>query len=194
MGTSKQHMKIRQPRNYDFRVSQFNIPRSQSGNDHEMTDDFSTWPSLRLANCTHNDRQLEQLRANSVKWRLLQNLATTAKWQARSSTIAAKICMRFCIALQLLSAQVPLGSFWQKILRVGSIEATIQKALKPSKAGNREADLERVVLACRTGNIEANAVYRGRSYKRIVQEVMIITNEVNIQKVVVSRQYGDYAC
>ena len=29
-GTSKQHMKLQQPRNYDFRVSQFDPPRSQS--------------------------------------------------------------------------------------------------------------------------------------------------------------------
>ena len=36
-GTSKQHMKLQQPRNYDFRVSQFDPPRSQSSNDREMT-------------------------------------------------------------------------------------------------------------------------------------------------------------
>ena len=35
--TSKQHMKLQQPRNYDFRVSQFALPRSRSGNDREMT-------------------------------------------------------------------------------------------------------------------------------------------------------------
>ena len=55
-GTSKQHMKLQQPRNYDFRVSQFDPPSSRSGNDREM-DDFSSWPSLRGEYYTHNDRQ-----------------------------------------------------------------------------------------------------------------------------------------
>ena len=36
-GTSKQHVKLQQPRNYDCRVSQFNLPTPQSGNDREMT-------------------------------------------------------------------------------------------------------------------------------------------------------------
>ena len=36
-GTSKQHMKLQQPRNYDFRVSQFDPPKSQSSNDRETT-------------------------------------------------------------------------------------------------------------------------------------------------------------
>ena len=33
---SKQHVKLQQPQNYDFQVSQFNL-RSQSGNGREMT-------------------------------------------------------------------------------------------------------------------------------------------------------------
>ena len=36
-GTSKQHTKLQQPRNYDFRVSQFDPLRSQSSNDRETT-------------------------------------------------------------------------------------------------------------------------------------------------------------
>ena len=36
-GASKQHLKLQQPRNYDFRVSLFNLPRSRIGNDREMT-------------------------------------------------------------------------------------------------------------------------------------------------------------
>ena len=36
-GTSKQHMKLQQPQNYDFRVSQFDPPRSRSGHDRETT-------------------------------------------------------------------------------------------------------------------------------------------------------------
>ena len=36
-GASKQRMKLQQPRNYDFRVSRFDPPRSQSGNDRETT-------------------------------------------------------------------------------------------------------------------------------------------------------------
>ena len=52
-GTSKQHMELQQPRNYDFRVSQFDPLGSQSGNDREMT---TSPPSLRSKLCTHGEK------------------------------------------------------------------------------------------------------------------------------------------
>ena len=63
-GTSKQHMKLQQARNYDFRVSQFNPPRSQSGNDREMT---TSPPSHHrdAKNALTTTAKLQQLRANS---------------------------------------------------------------------------------------------------------------------------------
>ena len=59
----------------------------------------------------------------AVKWRLLQNLATTAKRNDRETT-SQKLnncrlsCMKFCVALWLLSFQVPLGSLWYNIKNV----------------------------------------------------------------------------
>ena len=63
-GTSKQHMKLQQPRNYDFRVSQFDPPRSQSGNDRETT--TSPTGHHREANVAlSTTAKLQQLRVNS---------------------------------------------------------------------------------------------------------------------------------
>ena len=70
-GTSKQHMKLQQPRNHDFRVSQFNLPRPQSGNDREMTTSppGHRWEAnghLREAKTAlTTTAKLRQLRANS---------------------------------------------------------------------------------------------------------------------------------
>ena len=63
-GTSKQHMKLQQPRNYDFRVSQFDVPRSRSGNDREMmTSPPGHHREAKIALTT--TAKLQQLRANS---------------------------------------------------------------------------------------------------------------------------------
>ena len=73
-GTSKQHMKLQQPRNYDFRVSQFDPPRSQSGNDRETTTKVATTVKRRLLHLAIIERQIitltttakpQQLRVNS---------------------------------------------------------------------------------------------------------------------------------
>ena len=73
-GTSKQHMKLQQPRNYDFRVSQFDPPRSQSGNDRETTTKVATTVKRRLLHLAIIERQVitltttakpQQLRVNS---------------------------------------------------------------------------------------------------------------------------------
>ena len=63
-GTSKQHMKLQQPRNYDFRVSQFDPPRSQSGNDRETTTSPPGHHSEANVALT-TTAKLQQLRVNS---------------------------------------------------------------------------------------------------------------------------------
>ena len=71
-GTSKQHMKLQQPQNYDFRVYQFNLQRSPKRK-RAWNDDSSPGHlhSQRLPN--YNNRE-----PTDAKWRLLQNLTTTA--------------------------------------------------------------------------------------------------------------------
>ena len=67
-------MKLQQPRNYDFRVSQFDPPRSQSGNDRETTTKVATTVKRRLLHLAIIERQIitltttakpQQLRVNS---------------------------------------------------------------------------------------------------------------------------------
>ena len=67
-------MKLQQPRNYDFRVSQFDPPRSQSGNDRETTTKVATTVKRRLLHLAIIEAQmitltttakLQQLRVNS---------------------------------------------------------------------------------------------------------------------------------
>ena len=87
-GTSKQHMKWQQPWNYDCWVSQFRLPRSQSGNDREMT---TSPPGYHWEEKLHSQRpprvtKLQQLRASSREWRLLQNLAMTVTCNDREVT------------------------------------------------------------------------------------------------------------
>ena len=84
-GTSKQHMTLQQPRNYDFQVSPLNLPRSQSGNDREMT---TSPPSHhREANIVlRTTGKLQQLRANNREMTTLQKHATTAKCNDRETT------------------------------------------------------------------------------------------------------------
>ena len=106
-------MKLQQPRNYDFHVSQFNTPRSQSGNDCEMMTSPPShhWEAIIALTTT---AKLRQLRANSREMTTFaqscndQRNPTTVKWQVRN--YRRKMCMRFCVASWLLSFQVPLGS------------------------------------------------------------------------------------
>ena len=102
-GTSKQHMKLQQPRNHDFRVSQFDPPRSQSSNDRETTTSppGHLWEVLRGKCCTHNDRQTTTI-ASQQPWnddfcRIVQRPrnATTVKWQVRNCTFAANFASDF---------------------------------------------------------------------------------------------------
>ena len=67
-------MKLQQPRNYDFRVSRFDPPRSQSGNDRETTTKVATTVKRRLLHLAIIERQIftltttakpQQLRVNS---------------------------------------------------------------------------------------------------------------------------------
>ena len=63
-GNPKQHMKLQQPRNYDFWMFQFNLLGSQGGNSREMT----TSPPGRYWEVTAaltTAAKLQQVRANS---------------------------------------------------------------------------------------------------------------------------------
>ena len=99
-GTSKQHMKLQQPRNYDFRASQFDPPRSQSGNDRETTTSppGHHWEANVALTTT---AKLQQLRVNSREMTTFaescsdRENATTVKWQVRNCTIAAKFASDF---------------------------------------------------------------------------------------------------
>ena len=58
--------------------------------------------------------------STAVKWRLLQNCATTLKCNDREMTSSklhnsCKICVRFCVGLWLFSFQVPFGSLWLNV-------------------------------------------------------------------------------
>ena len=140
-GTSKQHMKLQQPRNYYFQVSQFDPPRSQSGNDREMTTKVATTVKRRLLHLAIIEAQmitltttakLQQLRVNSREMTTFAAYpATTAKCNDREVT-SQKLnnrrlsCTRFCIVFWLLSVQVPLGHLWVSIC----VEITV--SLRPA--------------------------------------------------------------
>ena len=65
-GTFKQHMKLQQPRSYDFRVSQFNLPGPKVVATVKWR--LSTWPSSRGKNWySQTTANLQQLGANSRK-------------------------------------------------------------------------------------------------------------------------------
>ena len=114
-GTSKQHMKLQQPRNYDFRVSQFDPPRSRSGNDREAT--FP--PGHRWeANITlTTTAKLQQLRVNSREMttsaescndREMQRLRSDKLETAQLLQILRKILGRFM-------AVVVSSAFWKSL-------------------------------------------------------------------------------
>ena len=83
-----------QPRNYDFRASQFDPPRFQSGNDRETTTsppghhweaNVALTTTAKLQQLRVNRREMTTF-AESCNDREMQRL----KWQVRNCTIAAK--------------------------------------------------------------------------------------------------------
>ena len=95
----KQPMKLQQPRNYDFGVSQFSLLGSQGGNSREMTTSppghhWEATVALTTA------AKLQQFRANSREM-------TSQKLNNRCHR-----SMRFCVVSWLLSFQVTLGILW----------------------------------------------------------------------------------
>ena len=130
-------MKLQQPLNRDFRVSQCDPLRSQSSNDRETTTSppGHHWEVLRGKCCTHNDRQTTTT-ASQQPWnddfcRIVQRPrnATTVKWQVRNCTLAANFasdfaslcgCCRFKCLLEVSEDYLlnpicklhPFASFW----------------------------------------------------------------------------------
>ena len=94
-------MKLQQPRNYDFWVPSqpIEVPKWQ----RPWHDDFSTWPSLRGKNCTHNDRQTTTIASQQMQnddfCRIVQRPrnVTTVNWQVRNCTIAANFVKDFTL-------------------------------------------------------------------------------------------------
>ena len=62
----RQHMKLQQPRNYDFQVSQFSLLRSRCTNDHELTTSppGPHWEAMVALTTT---AKVQQLRANNLE-------------------------------------------------------------------------------------------------------------------------------
>ena len=125
-GTSKQHLKLQQPRNYDFRVSQFDPPRSQSGNDRETTTKVATTVKRRLLHQAIIERQIitltttakpQQLRVNSREMTTFAASCNDRKMQrprsdkfetAQLLQILRKILCRFM-------AVVVSSAFWKSL-------------------------------------------------------------------------------
>ena len=116
-GTSKQHMKqlLQQPRTYDFRVSQFNLPSPKVVTTVK-------WRLLHLGPDHHREAgialtttaKLQQLRASNLEMMTFAESCYNRDCNDRK-VISQKLnnpplsCMRFCAALWLLSFQVPWG-------------------------------------------------------------------------------------
>ena len=64
-GNPKQHMKLQQPRNYDFWMLQFNLLGSQGGNSREMTTSPSGHYNWEVTVALTTAAKLQQVRANS---------------------------------------------------------------------------------------------------------------------------------
>ena len=95
-GTSKQHMKLQQPRNYDFRVSQLNPPRCQSGNDREMTTSPTGHDWEAKIDPQRPPNSSQQLWNDDFCGNVQRpRNATTIKWQVRNCTIAANFAWDF---------------------------------------------------------------------------------------------------
>ena len=65
-GTSKQHMRLQQQQNCNFRVSPFKPPEVPKSS-RPWHYDFSTWPSLTSNGCTHNNCQTTAI-ASQHRW------------------------------------------------------------------------------------------------------------------------------
>ena len=127
-GTSKQHMKVQQPRNYDFRVSQFDPPRPQSGNDRETTTKVATTVKRRLLHLAIIERQIftltttakpQQLRVNSREMTTFAASCNDHEMQrprsdkfetAQLLQILRKILCRFM-------AVVVSSAFWKSLIK-----------------------------------------------------------------------------
>ena len=130
-------MKLQQPRNYDFRVSQFDPPRSQSGNDRETTTKVATTVKRRLLHLAIIEAQmitltttakLQQLRVNSREMTTFAASCNDSEMQrprsdkletAQLLQILRKILCRFM-------AVVVSSAFWKslKIRSAANIEST----------------------------------------------------------------------
>ena len=126
-GTSKQHMKLQQPRNYDFWASQFDPPRCQSGNDRETTTKVATTVKRRLLHLAIIEAQmitltatakLQQLRVNSREMttfaascndREMQRPRSDKLETAQLLQILHKILCRFM-------AVVVSSAFWKSLI------------------------------------------------------------------------------
>ena len=120
-------MKLQQPRNYGFRVSQFDPPRSQSGNDRETTTKVAMTVKRRLLHLAIIERQIitlttttkpQQLRDNSREMttfaascndREMQRPRSDKFETAQLLQILRKILCRFM-------AVVVSSAFWKSLI------------------------------------------------------------------------------
>ena len=144
-GTSKQHMKLQQPRNYDFWVSQFGPPRSQSGNDRETTTKVATTVKRRLLHLAIIEAQmitltttakLQQLRVNSREMTTFAASCNDRKMQrprsdkletAQLLPILRKILCRFM-------AVVVSSAFWKSLI-ISLENFNLDVSISPEKMG-----------------------------------------------------------
>ena len=124
-------MNLQQPRNYDFRVSQFDPPRSQSGNDRETTTKVAMTVKRRLLHLAIIERQIitltttakpQQLRVNSREMttfaascndREMQRPRSDKFETAQLLQILRKILCRFM-------AVVVSSAFWKSLI-IGNV-------------------------------------------------------------------------
>ena len=130
-GTSKQHMKLQQPRNYDFRVSQFNPARFQGGNDREMTTSppGHHWQA-RVALTT--TAKLQQLGANSRDMKSCNNRKTQRPWSDKLETAQSLQNVHEILRCFMAVVVSTWSAFWKSLgngshesnLRIDSREST----------------------------------------------------------------------
>ena len=135
-------MKLQQPRNYDFRVSQFDPPRSQSGNDRETTTKVATTVKRRLLHLAIIERQIitltttakpQQLRVNSREMTTFAASCNDREMQRpRSDKFeTAQLLQISCKILCRFMAVVVSSAFWKSL--IGKIAITLAR-FRPSKA------------------------------------------------------------
>ena len=109
-------MKLQQPRNYDFRVSQFDPPRSQSGNDRETT--TSPPGHHREANVAlSTTAKLQQLRVNSREMTTLAESCNDREMQRpRNDKLeTAQLRENLRQILRRFVAVVVSSAFWKSL-------------------------------------------------------------------------------